>query len=125
LALRILADENVALDIVLALRGAGHDIVWAAEIDPRQADEHWLALAEAERRLLLTHDKDFGDLVFRDRWPATSGVFLLRLGAMDARLQAALVKIVLDQELVWYRSFSVLTPRLLRQVRLPRFRATP
>jgi predicted nuclease of predicted toxin-antitoxin system len=125
LALRILADENIALDIVLALRGAGHDVVWATELDPRQDDEHWLELAESDRRLLLTHDKDFGDLIFRDGWPATAGVVLLRLGAMDPGFQAVLVRIVLDLELVWYRSFSVLTPRLLRQVRLPNLRATP
>ena len=42
----------------------GHDVLSAREIDPRATDEVLLALANRERRVLVTEDKDFGELVF-------------------------------------------------------------
>ena len=46
------------------LTDAGHDVVSALQRDPRAADEEVLATATAERRILVTEDKDFGELVF-------------------------------------------------------------
>ncbi len=48
----------------LTLTGLGHDVISAIEIDPSAADEELLALAAEERRILITEDKDFGELVF-------------------------------------------------------------
>lgn len=42
----------------------GHDVVSAAEGDSHATDETLLALAHRERRVLITEDKDFGELVF-------------------------------------------------------------
>jgi predicted nuclease of predicted toxin-antitoxin system len=42
----------------------GHDVLSALAIDPSASDEHLLALALQEDRVLLTEDKDFGELVF-------------------------------------------------------------
>lgn len=90
--MRILADENVARDVVAWLRSTGHDVLFAAEVRAGAADVDWAARAEAEQRVILTSDKDFGDLVFRDRL-ASGGVVLLRLEDLRvaeilARLQA-------------------------------------
>lgn len=46
------------------LAEAGHDVVSALHRDPRASDEDVLAIATAERRILVTEDKDFGELVF-------------------------------------------------------------
>lgn len=46
------------------LTEAGHDVVSALQRDPRAADKELLALATNERRILITEDKDFGELVF-------------------------------------------------------------
>ena len=46
------------------LTDLGHDVLSAREIDPRATDEALLALANRERRVLITEDKDFGELVF-------------------------------------------------------------
>ena len=46
------------------LTDLGHDVLSAREIDPRATDEALLALANRERRVLVTEDKDFGELVF-------------------------------------------------------------
>ena len=46
------------------LTGMGHDVLSAFERDPRATDEELLALANEEQRILITEDKDFGELVF-------------------------------------------------------------
>ncbi len=79
--MRLFADENVARAIVLRLRDRGHDVLYASEVRPGTADADWLIQAEAEGRLILTSDKDFGELIFRDRL-TSHGVILLRLGDM-------------------------------------------
>ena len=48
---------------------SGHDVLSALERDPRAADEELLTLALEEQRILVTEDKDFGELVFVRRLP--------------------------------------------------------
>lgn len=52
-----------------ALVAQGHDVLSAIERNPRATDEEILALAIEERRILVTEDKDFGELVFVRRLP--------------------------------------------------------
>ncbi len=77
--MRILADENIAEQVVVRLRGADHDVRWVKETDRGEADPNLLELATREGRTLITYDKDFGDLVHRDRVPAPYGVILFRI----------------------------------------------
>jgi len=74
---RWLADECVAAPLVAFLRAAGHDVLYVAEAAGGLSDADVIALAAHEKRLLLTEDKDFGDLVFRRRH-TVPGVVLMR-----------------------------------------------
>jgi predicted nuclease of predicted toxin-antitoxin system len=78
--MRILADENVDAGIVEWLRAQGEDVVWIAEVDASVSDEEVIRRANVEERLLVTCDKDFGEMVYRQRLAAT-GVVLIRLRA--------------------------------------------
>jgi predicted nuclease of predicted toxin-antitoxin system len=60
------------------LRESGHDVVYMSDVAPRTADPDVLNRAESEKRLLLTEDKDFGDLVFRQARPVP-GLILVRI----------------------------------------------
>jgi predicted nuclease of predicted toxin-antitoxin system len=51
------------------LTDLGHDVLSALEVDPRASDNALLALAIQEERVLVTEDKDFGELVFVRRLP--------------------------------------------------------
>lgn len=62
--MRFLADESCDFAVVRALRAAGHDVRAVAEAMPGGDDEDVIALAARDHRLLLTEDKDFGQLVF-------------------------------------------------------------
>jgi predicted nuclease of predicted toxin-antitoxin system len=77
--MRLFADENIPKAIVDWLRSSGHDVSYASEEQPGERDPVWLDKAESDQRLILTSDKDFGELVFRDRLNS-HGVVLLRLG---------------------------------------------
>jgi predicted nuclease of predicted toxin-antitoxin system len=74
------------------VRATGHDVLWAAESQPGALDAEWAALAEREGRIVVTEDKVFGEIVYRDRL-SRCGVNLLRfddipVAAALARLQA-------------------------------------
>ena len=81
--MKILADENVARDIVAWLRSTGHDVLFAAEANAGADDIEWAARGEQEQRVILTSDKDFGELVFR-QGRAHGGVALLRLHGLES-----------------------------------------
>ncbi len=61
------------------LVGKGHDVVSAVTIDPKASDERLLALAFQEDRVLLTEDRDFGELVFVRKLPHGPIVRLVEL----------------------------------------------
>jgi predicted nuclease of predicted toxin-antitoxin system len=74
---RFVADESCDFGVVRALRGARHEVVAIAEISPRLSDEKVLALAKEKDHVLITEDKDFGELVYAQK-QETRGVILLR-----------------------------------------------
>ena len=65
--MNLVADEGVDRAVVERLRRDGHDVVYVAELSPSIPDEEVLRQANARNALLITADKDFGDLVFRQR----------------------------------------------------------
>jgi predicted nuclease of predicted toxin-antitoxin system len=56
--MRLLANENLPLDLVEGLRRAGHNVAWIRTEAPGINDESVLARAIAEERILITFDKD-------------------------------------------------------------------
>ena len=82
--MKILADANVETALVRWLRGEGHDVVWALDFPSSCSDADVLSTATEQDRVVLTYDRDFGELVFLKHRPA-HGVVLLRF---DATFQA-------------------------------------
>jgi predicted nuclease of predicted toxin-antitoxin system len=80
--MRFLADECCDGGIVAALRHDGHDVLFVPELMAGATDETILAHAFDERRILLTEDKDFGELVYRLQL-AARGVVLMRFDPAD------------------------------------------
>lgn len=76
--MRFLSDENVRHSAAEALRAQGHDVLEVDDAMPSARDEAVLRRAGDERRILITNDRDFGELVFY-RGHAAYGVILLRL----------------------------------------------
>lgn len=76
--MRWLTDECVDASLAALLCERGHDVVYMADVAPRAADPEVMERAERESRLLLTEDKDFGDLIFRQARPVP-GLVLVRI----------------------------------------------
>jgi predicted nuclease of predicted toxin-antitoxin system len=83
--MRFLADENCDFTVIRALRAHGHDVVSVSDISPRAEDSEVINLAAREERILLTEDKDFGQLVYAHA-QETLGVIFLRF-PISARRQ--------------------------------------
>lgn len=81
--MRILADENLDSPIVTWLRAQGHDVLWAAETLSGMDDEGLCHHAATGDRIIVTRDRDFGRLVYR-QGIAVPGVLLLRVTAPSA-----------------------------------------
>jgi predicted nuclease of predicted toxin-antitoxin system len=75
---RWLIDECVDAGLAALLSESGHDVVYMSDVAPRAADPEVMNRADRENRLLLTEDKDFGDLVFRQARPVP-GLVLVRI----------------------------------------------
>jgi predicted nuclease of predicted toxin-antitoxin system len=112
--MRLLADENFPRSAVLALRNAGHDVVWMQEAEPGASDPSVLARATAEGRLLLTFDKDFGELAFVRRVPAPSGIVLFRISLPSPAIVAATVVAVIASRADWSGNFAVVSDARIR-----------
>lgn len=94
--MRFLADESCDFAVVRALRAAGHDVTTVSDLTPGADDHIVAALADAESRVLLTEDKDFGQLTYATGH-STSGVVLIRYPAPTrSALGAAIVAVVAE-----------------------------
>lgn len=114
--MRLLADENIPLETVRALRAAGHDVFAATEAAPGASDLAILNRAVAEERLILTFDRDFGELALRVPTPPRSGILLLRFVPSSAdEVTALLVDLLARREIRWSGQLSVLDRAHLRQ----------
>lgn len=112
--MNLLADESIDRQIIDRLRQDSHLVWYVAEMDPAISDDAVLDLANREGAVLLTADKDFGELVFRQRRIAV-GVVLVRLAGLSPARKAELVASVISRHaLELPKAFAVITPGMIR-----------
>ena len=112
--MHLFADEGVERQVVERLRQDGYQVHYVAEMDPGISDDEILQQANQAEALLVTADKDFGELVFR-LGQAASGVVLLRLAGLSPDTKAKLVAAVFRQHADELQAaFSVVTPGGIR-----------
>jgi predicted nuclease of predicted toxin-antitoxin system len=112
--MKILADESVENKVVSRLRRDGHDVIYVTEQSPGILDEGVLSLARDENTLLLTADKDFGELIFRQQY-VKRGIVLYRLAGLSSQEKAEIISLTIVEhgdELL--KSFSVITEKAVR-----------
>jgi predicted nuclease of predicted toxin-antitoxin system len=117
--MRILANENVSATVIRVLRDRGHDVLSVKESLRGEKDPAILARAQAEQRLVVTHDKDFGELAFRVGLPAECGVILLRLAGDDPAADNQRALQAIEGRSDWAGHFSVVSDDRIRMRPLP------
>jgi len=94
--MKFLVDANLGRKFTELMKHAGYDAVFAKDLMPLSRDDEILAKAESEERIIITNDKDFGELVFRSRRTAI-GVILIRTSATDSKKRFDLVNDMLSK----------------------------
>jgi predicted nuclease of predicted toxin-antitoxin system len=112
--MRWLCDENVPRLLVDELRSRNHEVLWIAEEARGASDVEVLALAERERRICLTFDKDFGEIAAHASPSLQCGVVLLRLIFQPTAEAAARLANIIGSRSDWAGHFSVVEPGRVR-----------
>lgn len=118
--MRLLANENFPLGSVRVLRAAGHDVAAIIEDTPGVTDVEVLAQAVREARVILTFDRDYGELLYRHRLPSPSGVIYLRFDPMTPQEPGEHVLALLAVPAITLEGkFTIVERARLRQRPLP------
>jgi predicted nuclease of predicted toxin-antitoxin system len=113
--MNFLADEGVDRQIVEGIRQNGHDVQYIAEMEPGISDEEVLNRANEKNALLITADKDFGEMVFHQKLLTVGGVVLLRLTGLSPELKTEIISKAIESRCKELASgFSVISPSRTR-----------
>lgn len=113
--MNFLLDENCPRSLVVGLRASGHEVVWVRETSPGISDREVLEQAYQGHRVLMTFDKDFGELAWRHGLPASAGIILIRLDVRDPISLAGQLVDLLDAHPGWEGHFTVVQSDRIRR----------
>ena len=116
---KFLANENMPAEAVRAAQAAGIDLAWVRDTIPGATDEVVLTAAVTDGRVLVTFDKDFGEMVFNLGRTASPGIVLLRPTLRTPAVVVVFTVAVLNQAITWEGNFCVAREGRLRVVPLP------
>ena len=112
--MRFLANENFPAGAIARLKEKGHDVAWVRKLAPGCDDRYVISLAEKEGRVLLTFDKDFGELVFKTGLRPSAGIVLFRISLLSPEYVAEIVTDALESRQDWSGLFAVVQEDRIR-----------
>ena len=117
--MKFLADESCAGPVITALRQAGHDVLAICEVAAGASDDQVMDRSASENRVLITEDRDFGELVYA-HGARSAGVIYLRFHTR-ARSMKPLAAVEAVEKLGerLQGGFAVLEPGKVRIARRP------
>ncbi len=116
--MKLLANENIPAKSVHYLRSRGFDILSIGMDDPGISDAAVMAIAISQERIILTFDRDYGELIFRYNYKPASGVIYLRLDQYEPEEPGLIIeKIITNTEIEFTRALTVIDKNGIRQRR--------
>ena len=116
--IKFIADVNIEKPIVDYLLENGYNVKWVADYDCKMNDEELLKIANTEKRIIITNDKDFGELIFLQK-KVSIGVILLRVKGQISQEKVKLIgKLLRDYSNKLLNHFVVITKKRIRFVPL-------
>jgi predicted nuclease of predicted toxin-antitoxin system len=119
MSIGLLANENFPVPAVRKLRAAGIDVVAVTDVMPAAADTEVLAFARQQGRWIVTFDRDYGELVFKDGLPAPPAILYLRQEPYPPDRPADLVLAMLSEPSLAAGFLVVISERGVRRKRFP------
>lgn len=117
--MRFLANENIPYSSIAWLRQNDYDIVSISETMPGIPDHEVLAYARNEQRIILTFDRDYGELIFRFGLPIPSGIIYFRFPPTTPILVAERLIALVESQVPLAGMFTVADLDHVRQRPLP------
>lgn len=118
--MKFLANENFPLASVKKLRAEGFEVAAVIEDSPGAQDQQVLAQANDESRIVLTFDRDYGELIYRYKLPVPAGIIYLRFDPLTPQEPADYVlRVLAAQNIDLTDKFTVVRRDRIRQRNLP------
>ena len=112
--IKFIADVNIEKKIVDYLHDNGYDVKWVPDYNCTISDNDLIRIAKREKRVLITNDKDFGEITFLQR-RVSAGIILIRVKGQKVRDKVKLMKKLLQKhEDRILKHFVVLTKDKMR-----------
>jgi len=113
--MKFLADENFPGPSVSLLRSKGFDVKWIAEVSPGITDIEVINLSNKEDRIVLTHDSDYGELIFKHDHKPKAGVIYFRLMSFTPTNPAEILLNVLNKDVIFRYKLIVIDMNSIRE----------
>ena len=118
--MNFLANENIPLTSIHLLRDAGHNVAAIVEDCPGIKDEEVLRIAAVDNRIILTFDRDYGELIYKRSLTVPAGVVYFRFIPITPQdLADNLLKLLQIKYLSLNRQFTIVERGRVRQRPLP------
>ena len=116
--MKFLANENFPYPSIIKLRQADYDITSILDISPSISDEEVMQIAITEKRIILTFDRDYGELIFKHGYKPVAGVIYFRLFDYTPEQPAQYLITIFNQHLTFEFLFTVIDESSIRQRRI-------
>ena len=114
--MKFLANENIPLDSVHVLRRAGHHVVSISEEHAGMKDIDVLKMAVKDRSIILTFDRDYGELIFKYPKSIPEGLVYFRFSpATSEALALILLRILKQENIPLLKHFTIIEEGRIRQ----------
>lgn len=115
-SISFLANENIPLKSIFLIREAGYTIYSVSEIMAGSKDAVVLKYACENRLIILTFDRDYGELIYRHKSPIPEGIVFFRFVPLKSSEPAEILLQILKQKKVSFtRKFTVIEKDKIRQ----------
>jgi predicted nuclease of predicted toxin-antitoxin system len=114
--MKFLANENIPRLSIILLRNNDFDINAISEISPGISDQKVLSIGEDENRIIITFDRDYGELIFQKKLEFSAGLIYLRfIPQTPLEPGELLLKILRNNDLSFNGKFTIIDKDKIRQ----------
>lgn len=116
--MRFLANENFPKPSIVILRSAGYEITSIAEKHPGISDQEVVQMARRDNLVILTFDKDYGEIIFKEAQAGPPSVVIFKFKGSDPQFAGThLVNLLEKKSLSFEKTFTVVEEENIRQRR--------